>query len=142
MPADANEYERSVFVNCPFDPPYRPLFEMILFAVCRCGLRPRCALEAADAGQGRVEKILAIIGACRYGIHDVSRTELDGDLPRFNMPLELGMFLGAAAWGPPGRRRKFCWSWTGNPIATRSSSLISPGRMSAPTRTIGARSSG
>jgi hypothetical protein len=37
----------------------------------------------------------------RYGIHDISRTELDkNNLPRFNMPLELGIFMGAKRFGP------------------------------------------
>jgi hypothetical protein len=41
-------------------------------------------------------KILELIGACRYGIHDISMQSLDSstDLPRFNMPFELGLFLG------------------------------------------------
>ena len=41
-------------------------------------------------------KILELIGACRYGIHDISMQSLDAStgLPRFNMPFELGLFLG------------------------------------------------
>ncbi len=41
-------------------------------------------------------------------IHDISRTESDGTspLPRFNMPLELGIFLGAKSIGPAQQRRK------------------------------------
>jgi len=32
--------------------------------------------------------------------HDISRTELnEHSLPRFNMPLELGLFLGASRFG-------------------------------------------
>jgi hypothetical protein len=36
-----------------------------------------------------------IISGCKYSIHDLSRTELDKTtrLPRFNMPLELGLDL-------------------------------------------------
>jgi len=47
---------------------------------------------------------------CRYGIHDLSRTELDAanNLPRFNMPLELGMFLGVKRGGEKLQRRKLC----------------------------------
>jgi hypothetical protein len=43
------------------------------------------------------KRIFKLIEGCQFGIHDISRTELDTDsqLPRFNMPLELGMFLGA-----------------------------------------------
>ena len=49
-----------------------------------------------------------MIADCRYGIHDISRTELDRDsgLPRFNMPLELGIFLGAKRFGAEEQKRK------------------------------------
>ena len=69
-----------VFVNCPFD----------------------------DDGQARIEKLYGLIKECRYGIHDISRTELDCDtrLPRFNMPLELGLFMGAKCYGSPRQRDK------------------------------------
>lgn len=54
-------------------------------------------LEINDAGDQRIDKINNIIKECKIGIHDISRTELDdhSNLPRFNMPLELGLFLGA-----------------------------------------------
>jgi hypothetical protein len=58
----------------------------------------------------RIEKIFALIESCRFGIHDISRTELDrvSGLPRFNMPLELGIFLGAQRFGSTRQRRKNC----------------------------------
>lgn len=58
-------------------------------------------MEADDALESRFAKIQSIIGECRYSIHDISRTEVDGDppLPRFNMPLELGVFIGAKRYG-------------------------------------------
>ena len=98
----------AVFLNVPFDTGYRPLFEAMVFAVFECGFQPRCALEATDAGQVRVQKIAAIIGECALGIHDISRTELDlqSRLPRFNMPFELGLFLGAKWFGDDTQRRK------------------------------------
>ncbi|HEU5281832.1 MAG TPA: hypothetical protein VFU82_07640, partial [Gammaproteobacteria bacterium] len=45
-----------------------------------------------------------------YGIHDLSRTELDPKtkLPRFNMPLELGVFLGATYLGDKRHQQKKC----------------------------------
>jgi hypothetical protein len=56
-------------------------------------------LEAYDSGDVRIEKILDIIDQCRLGIHDISRTEQnEHGLSRFNMPLELGLFLGARRW--------------------------------------------
>ncbi|WP_194362392.1 hypothetical protein [Alienimonas chondri] len=94
-------------MNCPFDADYDPLFEAILFCVFDCGFRPRCALEAVDSAAIRVEKILDLIGECRFGLHDISRTEPNAaGLPRFNMPLELGMFLSARRFGPKKQREK------------------------------------
>jgi hypothetical protein len=41
-----------------------------------------------------------MIGECDYGIHDLSRVEVDaGGIPRFNMPMELGLHLGARLFG-------------------------------------------
>jgi hypothetical protein len=95
-------------VNCPFDSEYVPLFQAAIFTITECGFRPRCALEEIESGQVRIEKILDIISECRLGIHDISRTEIDRvtNLPRFNMPLELGMFIGALRFGNPQQRRK------------------------------------
>lgn len=105
----ALEFETSVFVNCPFDDAYKPLFEAVVFAVFDCGLRPRCALEAYDAGEVRIDKIAALVRGCRLGVHDISRTELNAAaLPRFNMPFELGLFLGAKRFGDARQRRKSC----------------------------------
>ncbi len=98
----------NVFLNCPFDVAYAPLFRAIIFAVTNCGLRPRCALEVEDSGQIRVLKIYKIIAECNFGIHDISRTSLDPKtkLPRFNMPFELGLFLGAKTFGDANQTRK------------------------------------
>jgi hypothetical protein len=70
----------------------------------------RCALEASDSGEVRIAKILGIIAACKFGVHDISRTELGPKtkLPRFNMPLELGLFLGAEAFSRRNPRQKVC----------------------------------
>jgi hypothetical protein len=104
------DYEICVFINCPFDSTYKPIFESIIFATIHCGFRARCALEIDDASQVRIDRIFSIIEECRFGVHDLSRTELDNKhgLPRFNMPLELGMFLGAKRFGQPVQRRKVC----------------------------------
>jgi hypothetical protein len=101
---------KPVFVNCPFDEDYRPLFNAMIFTVLRCGFTPRCALEVIDGGSTRISKIENLIEECQLGIHDISRTELDAAnaLPRFNMPLELGLFLGAKRYGDPRQRRKKC----------------------------------
>ena len=97
-----------MFINCAFDARFQPIFHAIVFAVIRSGFRARCALETDDGAEVRLAKIQSIIEECRYGIHDLSRTEADGTppLPRFNMPLELGMFLGARRYGDIDQKRK------------------------------------
>lgn len=104
------EYERSVFVNCPLDEEYRYLFEAVVFAIQDCGYMVRCALEVANASEVRIDKITRIIGDCRFGLHDISRTDSDAgtNLPRFNMPLELGLFLGAKRFGRADQKSKSC----------------------------------
>lgn len=108
MAAAAPVSTDDVFINCPFDDTYAPTFRALIFCVQACGFRPRSARELDDGGQVRLEKLLRIIRECRYGIHDLSRTELDevNELPRFNMPLELGLFLGARYYGAPNQRLK------------------------------------
>lgn len=93
--------DRDVFINCPFSTDYQECFEAIVYAVVRSGFTPRCARENDDGGEVRIDKICRIIAESRYGIHDISKTEPDpvSGLPRFNMPLELGLFLGARKFG-------------------------------------------
>ena len=97
----STDYEFNVFINCPFDDEYKSLFHAIIFAVHDAGFRARCSKEIADGTHDRLNNIMEIMLGCKYGIHDISRTELDPDysLPRFNMPLELGIFLGFEGFG-------------------------------------------
>ena len=99
----------SVFINCPFDKQYQPIFDATVFCVVACGFEPRCTLELTDAGEVRIENIYRLIARCNHSIHDISRTEV-GDqpyrLPRFNMPLELGIFLGAKRFGGRSSRKR------------------------------------
>jgi hypothetical protein len=93
--------ERDVFINCPFSADYSENFRATVFAVVRSGFTPRCARESDDGGEVRIDKICRIIAESRYGVHDISKTDPDpkSGLPRFNMPLELGLFLGARKFG-------------------------------------------
>lgn len=100
-------YAASVFINCPFDPGYRPMLFAATFAILDCGYQPRCAQEEEDGGDVRVEKIKRMIEDCKFGLHDISETALgDNGLPRFNMPFELGLFLGARHFGDKSQRGK------------------------------------
>lgn len=121
-----------IFVNCPFDPSYRPIFNAIVFTIVRSGYQARCALETDDGADNRLAKICAIIEECKFGIHDISRTETDGEppLPRFNMPLELGLFLGAKRYGRKIKRRKCASSLIANSTATNATFPTLPGRTS------------
>jgi len=79
----------------------------MVFTIIVSGYHPRCALDATDSGEVRVSKIAFMIGECAWGIHDLSRVEVDaGGLPRFNMPMELGLHLGARLLGERKHRRK------------------------------------
>jgi hypothetical protein len=99
---------RDVFINCPFTADYQNHFQAIVFTVVRSGFTPRCARESDDGGEVRFEKICRIISGCPYAVHDISKTEPDADsgLPRFNMPFELGLFLGAKRFGSRPHRQK------------------------------------
>ncbi|MBI9050595.1 MAG: hypothetical protein JEZ00_14335 [Anaerolineaceae bacterium] len=108
MAKKSNDFDKNVFINCPFDILYANLFNSIIFTIHDTGFRPRCALEASNAGQNRLDKIYRIISDCKYSIHDISRTELDKatNLPRFNMPFELGVDLGCKKYGNIYQRQK------------------------------------
>jgi hypothetical protein len=108
MAVSGRVYEQNVFINCPFDRDYAPIFDAVVFAVFDCGFRPVCARERMNSAQVRIDKITDFIRDSRYSIHDLSRTEIDErySLPRFNMPLELGIALGCTKFGAGRQRRK------------------------------------
>jgi hypothetical protein len=96
MKSDPSDFDRQVFVNCPFDEHYQPLLRALIFTILDCGLTPRIASEEVDSGRVRIDKIRGLIQVCRFSVHDISRIEPlhPGDLPRFNMPFELGLDFG------------------------------------------------
>ena len=102
-----NVPNRSVFINCPFDEDYKQSFEAMLFTLLASGYQPHCALEENDAGDIRFEKLCRLIQYCDRSVHDLSRVELGPHgLPRFNMPFELGLFMGARRYGGKRQRTK------------------------------------
>lgn len=154
----AKRPERGVFIDCPFDDSYRPVFDAIVFAVLACDFKVRSALEITDSGDLRLDKIYRLIGESTHSIHDLSRVEVDGEtgLPRFNMPIELGIALGFkkfASRSPPQRLlildserfryRKFASDLAGLDIAehanqpagaiARVRDFLAAGRSSLPT---------
>lgn len=103
-------YADNVFINCPFDEEFDDIFHAMVFAIFDCGFTARCAREENNGADVRIEKIANIIKQSKYGIHDISRTEpcTKTKLPRFNMPLELGMFMGAKRYGDSQQKKKVC----------------------------------
>ena len=82
-----------------------PILHAILFAIHDCGFIARIAVEVTGSNEVRFEKIVRIIGESRLSVHDISRVELgSNDLPRFNMPFECGLALGAIRYGVPRNR--------------------------------------
>ena len=53
----------------------------------------------------RLDRIIELIAACRYSFHDLSRIDVAGGTPRFNMPFELGLAVGRQ----PRRKLKHEW---------------------------------
>jgi hypothetical protein len=109
MPASGKtHYDRSVFVNCPFDTPYKPVLDAILFAIHDCGFIARSALEAVGSAETRLDKIIRVIRASRWSIHDIGRLEVtpESPFPRFNMPFECGLALGLQRFGTARDRKR------------------------------------
>lgn len=97
--------DQKVFVNCPFDEDYRPSFEVMVFVIAASGYRVSCSLEENDFGDIRFDKLCRLIAESDRSVHDLSRTEIGpSGLPRFNMPFELGLVMGAKRFG--GQRHK------------------------------------
>jgi hypothetical protein len=87
--------DKSVFINCPYDEDFQPLFDSIVFATVACGFTPRSAIDTGGVSDSRIERIRKAMFDSRYSIHDLSRCRGEGtsSLARFNMPLELGFAM-------------------------------------------------
>lgn len=85
-----------IFINCPFDKDFREIFWAIVFTVDEFGHDSVTALDNVGGHDIRLFKIIEKIRDCDAAIHDLSMEKLDKKtkLPRFNMPLELGLFIG------------------------------------------------
>jgi hypothetical protein len=101
-------YRHNVFINCPYDEAYKPIFNAAIFTVMGCGFRPRSILEVSGLGESRFQKIFTLISECKFGIHDISRTELDpaNSLPKLNIAFELGIFMGAQRFDQGAKRER------------------------------------
>lgn len=90
------DFNKSVFINCPFDDTYHALLHSMLFTIVALGFQPRIAIESSDAGEIRLDKIISLVRDSRYSIHDLSRIKSTkkGEFFRLNMPFELGLDFG------------------------------------------------
>ena len=100
----------AVFLNIPYDEEFRSLYIAYIVGLCQLDLVPHLASEI-PGGDSRRSKIFKLIRNCRFSIPDLSRVELSGAptaVPRFNMPLELGMTI---AWADlhPKQHTWFVW---------------------------------
>ena len=96
-----NNFEKNVFINCPFDNDYQSLLKPFLFTLLKLGLNPRIASERLDSGEVRLSKIYELIESSKYAIHDLSRikSKRKGEYFRMNMPFELGIDYGFRVFG-------------------------------------------
>ena len=86
-----------MFLNIPYDRAFEPLYLAYIAGLRAFRLEPRATLQI-PGGERRLDRILDLIGGCRYSFHDLSRVEMNltrPATPRFNMPFELGL---AVAW--------------------------------------------
>jgi hypothetical protein len=105
VPARQRRAASGAFCNFPFDAEYRPLYLSLVASLVCTGQTPRTVLEIPP-DKDRLERIMQLLGACAYSLHDLSRVEVStGGLPRFNMPFELG--LAAALALRKGSRHQF-----------------------------------
>lgn len=90
------DFDKSIFLNCPFDKEFEAILQAIIFAICYMGYRPRLALETQNSAELRLNKIRSMIEDCRFSIHDLSRSQAKrkGEYYRLNMPFELGLDYG------------------------------------------------
>jgi hypothetical protein len=81
----------SVFLNIPYDDAFENLYLAYIVGLTQLGLRINATL--AIPNQGRLATIIDLIEQSNISIHDLSRIELSSGIPRFNMPVELGLAL-------------------------------------------------
>ncbi|HEX8266252.1 MAG TPA: hypothetical protein VF596_12655, partial [Pyrinomonadaceae bacterium] len=70
-----SDFEKNIFINCPFDDEYRILLQPLLFTIIYFNFNPRIATERSDSGEQRIDKICELIKSSKYSIHDLSRLQ-------------------------------------------------------------------
>lgn len=93
-------FETNVFINCPFVDEFKKLLRPMLFSLIYFKLEPKISQTESSANV-RVNQIKQHIRNSKFSIHDLSRSKpmKKNELPRFNMPYELGLDIGCATFG-------------------------------------------
>ncbi len=81
----------SVFLNIPYDVGFESLYVAYVVGLTQLGLAINAALAVPN--QRRLGTIIELIDRSDVSIHDLSRVEVSRGVPRFNMPVELGLAL-------------------------------------------------
>lgn len=99
-------FEKNIFINCPFDNSYKPLLKSLIFCLLYLDFEPKLSQNYSSANI-RINQIKNLILNSKFGIHDISRCKPinKNELPRFNMPFELGLDLGCYSF--KGGKHKF-----------------------------------
>lgn len=102
-------FEKNVFINCPYDDDYRPLLRPLLFTILWHRYEPKLALLNSDSGLLRLEKIKELISDSKFSIHDLSRMQATKakEFFRLNMPFEPGIDFGYRCIGPEHTGKRF-----------------------------------
>lgn len=105
-------FNSNVFINCPFDADYRPLLKALTFTLLYLELEPHLS-QTISSSAIRVNQIKQYIRSSKYSIHDLSRSKplKKNELPRFNMPYELGLDIG-------------CWEYGGKKFANKRALIL------------------
>jgi hypothetical protein len=100
-------FNTNIFINCPFDIDYKPLLKALIFTTLYFKFEPQISITVSS-GHLRIREIMRLIENSKYSIHDISRCEplKQGELPRFNMPYELGIDIGCSHYGNTRQRTK------------------------------------
>ncbi len=93
-------FSSNVFINCPYDLEYQPLLKALIFTLLYLELEPKLS-QTTSSSTIRINQIKQYIRSSKYSIHDLSRSKAlkQNELPRFNMPYELGLDIGCAEYG-------------------------------------------
>jgi hypothetical protein len=94
-------FDRSVFINCPFDDEFAPILQAIAFCVSNMGFFPRIATENPDNSANRLDRVVELVRGSKLAIHDISRCKsiAANQFMRLNMPFELGIDFGFQIFG-------------------------------------------